>query len=864
MNSNMTSNYSLSDTVKIDLVQKSKRIASSSENFEKKVLAGKFDNDLRKAFIVDRVIKLLTTVVEFDSEACDKGVPPSVPSQRLLDDLSELNLEQFNNAISSAQLEFIGVFDYDNPNKMIYMGYATREKGAVSIPTNVLSDDTKRFIVTHNHPNTAAFSAADFSVFCQFDSIKTLYACSVPTTYKFNRIDPNFTIDEALQNEVLRNVESEIAKLLELELQIEANYNLRSAKKRNALNRFFSCEKEGAKIWSDITDRAWNYAFDLMGVRRQFEKRTIQYTSDVNRKDAEGEFGTADVDDLINIVRDAKKLTSRGFSGLGDDSQSVIPVSDETEQDSRHKAPYRDEEGFFSPAYDVSKSFPGIYTMSFAKALNEYGTGSESDPESLQIIRNIQNDPEAKVKIYRAVEKGLQDNISDLKQDRKYINRNGSVPPWTDVPPHSADEYSEFVDSQIENLGSVEGASIQATINPKDWVAISRQYAIDYGESSIPNGYTILTKTVKAKELFTEGNSINEWGYDPTLDDSNLSGDGFVPPESVQKEAERGLEWRREFNRGGTEVGVARARDLSNGRSVSLDTVKRMKAYFDRHQVDKNAEGFRLGEDGYPTAGRIAWALWGGDAGYNWAKSIVAKNSDGLSDHAASLDGKILNVQENEQQKETAPFTTQDVVNMPAPESLPLQGELKEFLTNLLAKFNMLIWGGAGSGKSSFVLRLANELAETNTGRVLYFMTEEKVSSGRLKARMDLMKAYSENVNFDDQGTIDRLTALVNTGMYRYVIVDSINMINAEQKTIVELMQTFPEVSWVFIAQATKGKNAYAGIQSLAHGVDTEIATTNEKGTATAELRKHRDGPLKTHTIFGNSGMRDPKWKATW
>jgi adenosyl cobinamide kinase/adenosyl cobinamide phosphate guanylyltransferase len=537
--------------------------------------------------------------------------------------------------------------------------------------------------------------------------------------------------------------------------------------------------------------------------------------------------------------------------------------NDISDNDDRHKAPYRDDEGFFSPAHDVSKAFPGIYSMSFSKALREYGTGNDSDPMAVQIIRNIQDNPDAKVKIYRAVEKGLQDNIADLKQDRKYIKRNGSVPPWADVPPHSAEEYSAFVDSQIDNLGSVEGATIQPSINANEWVTITRQYAVDHGECCVPGGYTILTKTVKAKDLFTEGNSIHEWGYDPG-NDTGLRDQSFMPPKEVQEEAERGLEWRREYNRGGTSVGVARARDLSNGKSVSYDTVKRMKAYFDRHSVDKDAQGFRQGEPGYPSAGRIAWALWGGDAGYRWSKSIVSKQGLGEIDSNDQLSGKVLDTQEKEQSKEVAPLTTQEVINMDPPQTLPLKGELRDFLSSLLAKFNMLIWGGAGSGKSSFVLRLANELAETNTGRVLYFMTEEKVSSGRLKARMDLMKAYSDNVNFDDQGTFDRLTALVNTGMYRYVIVDSINMINIEQTKIVELMQTFPEVSWIFIAQATKGKNAYAGIQSLAHAVDTEIATANDKGTAVAELKKHRDGALKTHTIFGNAGVRDPKWQAQW
>ena len=101
-----------------------------------------------------------------------------------------------------------------------------------------------------------------------------------------------------------------------------------------------------------------------------------------------------------------------------------------------------------------------------------------------------------------------------------------------------------------------------------------------------------------------------------------------VPNDAMRREAERGLEWRREFGRGGTAVGIARARDISNGRDLPIDTVRRMKAYFDRHEVDKDAEGFRPGEDGYPSNGRIAWALWGGDPGYSWARRIVAAEND--------------------------------------------------------------------------------------------------------------------------------------------------------------------------------------------------------------------------------------------
>jgi HK97 family phage portal protein len=102
-----------------------------------------------------------------------------------------------------------------------------------------------------------------------------------------------------------------------------------------------------------------------------------------------------------------------------------------------------------------------------------------------------------------------------------------------------------------------------------------------------------------------------------------LSDSDRTPPKGAREEARRGLEWRREHGRGGTEVGVARARDISNGATLSEDTIRRMKAYFDRHESDRQGEGWSPGEDGYPSAGRIAWALWGGDPGRTWASALV-------------------------------------------------------------------------------------------------------------------------------------------------------------------------------------------------------------------------------------------------
>lgn len=96
----------------------------------------------------------------------------------------------------------------------------------------------------------------------------------------------------------------------------------------------------------------------------------------------------------------------------------------------------------------------------------------------------------------------------------------------------------------------------------------------------------------------------------------------YKPTQAMKEDAQRGLDWRREFGRGGTAVGIARARDIVNDKELSEDTVIRMYSFFSRHEVDKQAEGFNQGEEGYPSNGRIAWALWGGDAGFRWSKNI--------------------------------------------------------------------------------------------------------------------------------------------------------------------------------------------------------------------------------------------------
>ena len=95
-----------------------------------------------------------------------------------------------------------------------------------------------------------------------------------------------------------------------------------------------------------------------------------------------------------------------------------------------------------------------------------------------------------------------------------------------------------------------------------------------------------------------------------------------TPTDSMVTEAKKGIAWRKEFNRGGTRIGATRASQIVAKETLSPSTVRRMFSFFSRHEVDKQAQGFRVGEKGYPSNGRIAWALWGGDAGFSWSTKV--------------------------------------------------------------------------------------------------------------------------------------------------------------------------------------------------------------------------------------------------
>lgn len=171
--------------------------------------------------------------------------------------------------------------------------------------------------------------------------------------------------------------------------------------------------------------------------------------------------------------------------------------------------------GSGSPLHDLSDTYPDdIYGPN---AVINYGTREPWDYASISIIQQARNRPNMPVKVYRAVPVVLtsQDKIKDLEKQKKYILKYGRVPPYVtsnmDKPGKRPSNYYNFISDELEKIQQIDEPKVK--INNGDWVTINRQYAVEHGKGQLGR-YRILSKTVKAKDLYTTGDSIHEWGYD--------------------------------------------------------------------------------------------------------------------------------------------------------------------------------------------------------------------------------------------------------------------------------------------------------------------------------------------------------------
>ena len=126
----------------------------------------------------------------------------------------------------------------------------------------------------------------------------------------------------------------------------------------------------------------------------------------------------------------------------------------------------------------------------------------------------------------------------------------------------------------------------------------------------------------------------------------------LTPNAGMAAAAQQGLDWRAEGLGGDglVEATISDARKMANREALSESKVRRMPAWFARHAVDLEAPQNDPDNKDYPGAGRVAWQLWGGDAGRSWADVKVRQLDEETRAHGqggdhiiAEIDGTLLN-----------------------------------------------------------------------------------------------------------------------------------------------------------------------------------------------------------------------------
>ena len=255
------------------------------------------------------------------------------------------------------------------------------------------------------------------------------------------------------------------------------------------------------------------------------------------------------------------------------------------------------------------------------RALHERLHKSEASPEVLEVHH---------LAINEMLRRGLEapaddawDEFEILVDTMKNANLNaltGSLP-------------SELIEDVIKSTGSAT-ADVQLFLTTTGYeMRLEKSEELNKMIRNEGGKYTVYDE--KGKRKFVTYNSKAEAEERLAQMHQFSKADSYSPPKAVRAAARRALDWIGEGKAGGgfTAVGRARAGQLASGNSVSLATLKRMKSFFSRHEVDKDALGFSQGEKGYPSPGRVSWDAWGGDAGFAWAESMVAQAEKKVEKH---------------------------------------------------------------------------------------------------------------------------------------------------------------------------------------------------------------------------------------
>ena len=196
-------------------------------------------------------------------------------------------------------------------------------------------------------------------------------------------------------------------------------------------------------------------------------------------------------------------------------TEPPAPVTLAPDYASQHESPLR---GDGAPMHDVTLN--GIYPDDFygPKGCDYYA--GDDQREAMSKVLSVHNRPRAMLRVYRAIPytQTNAEKIGLLERQKAYILQHGKKPPAAGDPGMNSSAYYDVLCQKIKDLRTAPEpppATSDKQIHPGNWVTICRWYAHEHGRSNLNDQYRIVSKVVHAGDIYTDGNSLNEWGYDP-------------------------------------------------------------------------------------------------------------------------------------------------------------------------------------------------------------------------------------------------------------------------------------------------------------------------------------------------------------
>jgi hypothetical protein len=183
-------------------------------------------------------------------------------------------------------------------------------------------------------------------------------------------------------------------------------------------------------------------------------------------------------------------------------------------------------------------------------------------------------------------------------------------------------DISEFIDDRIDNRNAIRSVGGIKVSDPSDIMKRKKEQskASFSRQEIISLAYTAATDAL--------GDFFDTFAAETSQKDD------ILVPQFIKDNAARGLELNRKGHGGDglTDKTKNEARDMAKGK-VTLGKCVRMSAWFARHKPDTTTDGFKNQKSkDYPSAGLVAWLLWGGDANgssraASWADKQVERFS---------------------------------------------------------------------------------------------------------------------------------------------------------------------------------------------------------------------------------------------